>query len=445
MNYNERMQKVAVLGAAGKMGSGILLLNAVEVADLSLLPENKGKTFLIYAVDVSEEALTGLIKYVRAQVVKIAEKKINWIREIYKDRMDLVENGEMIEEYINHVMSVIRPTTLIESAYNANCIFEAIKEDTELKVSIFKKINDNNPNQPWFFTNTSSIPIQYLNEQANLNGKIIGYHFYNPPAVQKLVELIEAKNTLPEIREFSLQLAGKLKKIIVESNDVVGFIGNGHFMRDIIHAANEVQRLENEYGFVQAVYMMNKVSQEYLVRPMGIFQLIDYVGIDVCSFIMSVMDKHLVNENITCPLLNEMLSIGIKGGQYSDGSQKDGFLKYEKGKMVAVYDIYKKEYVSIESIQSDADAKLGEKPANTVAWKSVVAAKNKDEQLATMFSQLHQLQSLGAKLAQTYGSKSKAIGKHLVSSGVAKSDEDVNKVLMTGFFHAYGPINNFFN
>jgi 3-hydroxyacyl-CoA dehydrogenase len=52
------MQKVAVLGAAGKMGSGILLLNAVEVADLNLLPENKGKTFLIYAVDVSEEALT---------------------------------------------------------------------------------------------------------------------------------------------------------------------------------------------------------------------------------------------------------------------------------------------------------------------------------------------------------------------------------------------------
>lgn len=445
MNYNERMQKVAVLGAAGKMGSGILLLNAVEVADLSLLPENKGKTFLIYAIDVSEEALSGLIKYVRTQVIKIAEKKINHIREIYKDRMDLVENGEMIEEYINHVMSVIRPTTLIESAYNAHCIFEAIKEEPELKVSIFKKINENNTNQPWFFTNTSSIPIQFLNEQANLNGRIIGYHFYNPPAVQKLVELIEAKNTLTEIKAFSLQLAEKLKKIIVESNDVVGFIGNGHFMRDIIHAAEQVQLLEKEHGFVQSVYMINKVSQEYLVRPMGIFQLIDYVGIDVCSFIMSVMDKHLTNENIKCSLLNEMLNQGIKGGQYSDGSQKDGFLKYEKGKIAAIYDIHKKEYISIETIQAEADKKLGEKPANTVAWKAVVNAKNKDEQLTIMFKQLHQLQSLGAKLAQNYGSKSKAIGKHLVNSGVAKCDDDVNKVLMTGFFHAYGPINNFFN
>ncbi len=445
MNYNERMQRVAVLGAAGKMGSGILLLNAVEVADLSLLPENKGKTFVIYAIDVTEESLQGLLSYIRTQTVKLAEKKINWLREIYKDRADLVENGEMIEEYINHVMSVIRPSTLIESAYNANIIFEAIKEDPELKVSIFKKINEHNPNQPWFFTNTSSIPIQYLNEQAGLNGRIIGYHFYNPPAVQKLVELIEAKNTLPEIREFSLKLAEKLKKIIVESNDVVGFIGNGHFMRDIIHAASEVERLTPQYGFVQAVYMMNKVSQEYLVRPMGIFQLIDYVGIDVCSYIMSVMNKYLPQDNITCPLLEKMLSIGIKGGQYADGSQKDGFLKYEKGKITAIYDIEKKQYIPIEEIQPAADEKLGTKPSKLVPWKAVIGMKDKDNVLKALFEEINQMNTVGAQLAKVYGSKSKAIGKYLVSSGVAKCDDDVNKVLMTGFFHAYGPINNFFN
>lgn len=444
MNYNERMQKVAVLGAAGKMGSGILLLNAIEVADLNLLPENKGKTFVIYAIDISEEVLSGLIKYVRDQTVKIAEKKINWLREIYKDREDLVENGEMIDEYINHVMSVIRPTTLIESAYHANCIFEAIKEDSDLKVSVFKKINENNTNQPWFFTNTSSIPIQYLNEHANLNGRIIGFHFYNPPAVQKLVELIEAKNTIPEIREFSLQLAQKLRKLIVESNDVVGFIGNGHFMRDIIHAAEEVQKLEKEHSFVQSVYMINKITQEYLVRPMGIFQLIDYVGIDVCSFIMSVMNKHLPQENITCSLLDTMLAQNIKGGQYSNGTQKDGFLKYDKNKISAIYDIQSKTYIPVENIQAECDQKLGEKPTKLIAWKSVVTAKDKDSKLGALFTEIQQMNTKGALLAKEYGIKSKAIGKHLVNSGVAKCDEDVNKVLMTGFFHAYGPINEYF-
>ncbi len=226
---------------------------------------------------------------------------------------------------------------------------------------------------------------------------------------------------------------------------MVGFIGNGHFMRDIIHAASEVEQLEKEHGFVQAVYMINKASQEYLVRPMGIYQLIDYVGIDVCSYIMSVMNKHLPNDNISCLLLNKMLEIGIKGGQYSEGSQKDGFLKYEKGKIIAIYDIYKKEYIPIETFQAEADNKLGEKPLNSVAWKTVITAKNKEEQLAQMFAQIKQMNTLGAKLAQAYGSKSKAIGKYLISSGVAKCDEDVNKVLTTGFFHAYGPINNYFN
>jgi len=62
-----------------------------------------------------------------------------------------------------------------------------------------------------------------------------------------------------------------------------------------------------------------------------------------------------------------------------------------------------------------------------------------------MFNQINQMNTLGAKLAQAYGSKSKSIGKYLVSSAVAKCEEDVNKVLMTGFFHAYGPINNYFN
>jgi len=75
MNYEERLQNVSVLGAAGKMGSGILLLTALEMADLSLKPDAKGKKFVIHAIDVSDEALRGLMKYLRTQVIKAAEKR----------------------------------------------------------------------------------------------------------------------------------------------------------------------------------------------------------------------------------------------------------------------------------------------------------------------------------------------------------------------------------
>ena len=442
MTYEERLQNVSVLGAAGKMGSGILLLTAVEMADLSLKPENKGKTFVLNAIDVSDEALTGILRYLRAQILKIAEKKINNLRKIYENRKDLIENGEIIQAYINDVMYVVRPSTRIEAAYESRLVFEAIKEDPVLKVSIFSNITKNNPHKPWFFTNTSSIPINELDEKAGLGGRIVGFHFYNPPAVQKLVELIKSKQTLVELEEFALTYAKNLRKVVVPSHDVAGFIGNGHFMRDILHAAAEVATLEKEFGFPGAVYAINKISQDYLIRPMGIFQLIDYVGIDVCSYIMSVMNPYTKEESLHSPLLDRFLALGIRGGQFTDGSQKDGFLKYEKGKPVAIYDPDKKEYTPIADLQADIDAKLGGMPIPP-PWKSVVNNPGKDEIFKTHFGELKSMNSPGAELTKAYAKRSCAIGKQLVTSGVAFSEKDVNTVLLTGFFHAYGPINDY--
>ncbi|PKO98550.1 MAG: hypothetical protein CVU14_08210, partial [Bacteroidetes bacterium HGW-Bacteroidetes-9] len=119
MDYTERISNVTVLGAAGKMGSGILLLSALELADQKLKPENKGKNFVLNAMDVTSEALPGLMNYIRAQVLKAAEKKTVQLRKVYADRKDLIENSDIIEAYINDVMSIIRPGTRIEAAYDS--------------------------------------------------------------------------------------------------------------------------------------------------------------------------------------------------------------------------------------------------------------------------------------------------------------------------------------
>ena len=442
MSYEERLQHVSVLGAAGKMGSGILLLTAIEMADLSLKPENKGKPFVLNAIDVSDEALAGVMKYLRAQVLKLAEKKVVALRKVYSDRGDLIDNDEIISHYIFDVISLVRTTTRLESAYDSFMVFEAIKEDPELKISIFSKIFANNPHQPWFFTNTSSIPITKLDQGAGLGGRVIGFHFYNPPAIQKLVELIKAEHTLPEVETFARQYAKNLRKVVVPSHDKAGFIGNGHFMRDILHATAEVDKLAQEFTFTEAVYVINKISQDCLVRPMGIFQLIDYVGVDVCSFIMSVMNPYLPDEDLHSPLLDKLLALGVKGGQHADGSQKDGILKYEKGRPVAIFDPAVKAYLPIGDFQSMVDQKLGTMPVPPT-WKSVVGNKSGEEIVRGYFVQLKTAPGLGADLARAYSKRSCAIGMQLVNAGVALNENDVNTVLLTGFFHAYGPINNF--
>lgn len=444
MNYEDRLQNVTVLGAAGKMGSGILLLTALEMADLMLLPENRSKKFVLNAMDVSVEGLQGVMKYLRSQVLKTAEKKTVVLRKIYAGREDLIENSDVINAYIEDVLSLVHPTTRLESAYESTLIFEAVSESKDLKVKIFRQIDENNPNQPWYFTNTSSVPINVMDEEAGLDGRILGFHFYNPPAVQKLVELIVTGKTLPEAKEFALEYAKKLKKVVVMSNDKAGFIGNGHFMRDALHGIREAERLAQDMPYVTAVYLVNKTTQDLLVRPMGIFQLIDYVGIDVVRFIMNVMDPYYPDETLHSPLLDMYFDQGVKGGQNPDGSQKDGFFKYEKGRIVAVYGPYVKKYIPVDEIQESIDDRFGDMPENIIPWKSLIKMKDKNEMLTRLFDEMKSMDSLGAQLAVTYGKRSDEIGRKLVADEVALSEDDVNTVLLTGFFHAYGPINKYF-
>lgn len=443
MEYIQRIQKVSVLGAAGKMGSGILLLTAIEMADQMLKPENKGKTFVLNAIDTSDEGLIGLVKYVRSQVLKAAEKKIVTLRKLYADKPALIENSDIIEAYVQDVMNVVRTTTRIEAAYDSALVFEAVSENQALKEKLFRQINENNSAKPWFFTNTSSVPIGGLNKNAALEGRILGFHFYNPPAVQKLVELISIADNSSEMLEFANKYAANLRKTVVPSNDIAGFIGNGHFMRDALFGIRQANGLLSQMPLHEAIYCIDRVTRDFLSRPMGIFQLVDYVGLDVVQFILRVMQPHIQGEKLHSSLLDELVLSGVKGGQFSDGSQKDGFFRYQKGKPVAVIDKNSGSYIDIESFRANADSWLGDSPAEVLPWKVLVKVPDKDRVLIPAFKALQASDSKGAGLAVDYAHNSREIARKLVSDGVANNEKDVNTVLLTGFFHAYGPINDY--
>jgi 3-hydroxyacyl-CoA dehydrogenase len=444
MDYAERLENVAVLGAAGKMGSGIVLLLAMEMADVGLRPENRARRHVLHAVDVSHQALDGLVKYLREQVQKAAEKKIVALRKVYASRADLVDNGDIVRQYVDDVLDVVRPTTMLEAAAEAHVIFEAAPEDLALKLKLLARTATDNSGRPWVFTNTSSIPIEEIDQKARLGGRILGFHFYNPPAVQKLVELIRSRTTTDEVAAFAEVLCKNLRKVVVPSADRAGFIGNGHFMRDLLHAVAEVERLRGGMPFVEAVYSVNRVSQDFLVRPMGIFQLIDYVGLDVCQCILGVMNPRLPGEDLHSPLIDRLMVQGVRGGQNHDGSQKDGFLQYPQGKPAGVYDPDSRRYVPIAEFQATCDARLGPLPEPALPWKVAVRDAAKDTLLAQFFGKLKSMDTAGADVARRYGARSREIGLKLVSDGVARDANDVNLVLVTGFFHAYGPINDYF-
>jgi 3-hydroxyacyl-CoA dehydrogenase len=444
VDLDARLEKVAVLGAAGKMGSGIALLLANEMAGRKLMPENAKRVYSLHVIDVSEAALSGLMGYLRAQLVKYAEKGIVALRAAYAGREDLVENYDVIAAFVDEAMSVVRPTTRLESAAGSRLVFEAIVENKDVKIDVFRRLDALCPDA-YYLTNTSSIPISVLDEGANLGGRIVGYHFYNPPAVQRLLELITSKRTRPEVASLAVELAGRLRKKVFRANDIAGFIGNGHFMRDILHATGEVAKLRSELGETGAVYALNRVSQDFLIRPMGIFQLIDYVGVDVCRFIMEVMTAHTPGLALRDDLLERMAAAGVLGGQYADGSQKDGVLKYEKGRPTGVYDLEKKGYrlFSDGDWTAKADAALGPLPAGHAPWRALLSDPKKDERLRAYFGALAAARTRGAVLASAYLARAREIGERLVADGVANSADDVNGVMTNGFYHLYGPINEY--
>jgi hypothetical protein len=158
---------------------------------------------------------------------------------------------------------------------------------------------------------------------------------------------------------------------------------------------------------------------------------------------MEVMNPYLPEENLHSDLLDRMLVAEVKGGQNSDGSQKDGFLKYEKGRPVAIYDLDKGEYIAIDSFKRTVKEKLGDMPAAWKPWKEINFSPEKENLLSNYFAELKTLDTMGTKLAKAYLKRSNEIGELLVNSNVANKKEDVNTVMLTGFYHAYGPINSY--
>lgn len=444
MTLNDYLENVTILGAAGKMGSGIALLLAQEMALQKLRPENKGKNYELNLIDVSPTALEGLLKYLKVQSVKLAERDIVNLRELYANHQNLVENHEIIQQFADELLLNLHTGIDLAAARNSLMVFEAIVENAEVKVSLLSQLREMCPEETYFFTNTSSIPIKLLNDRAGLNGRIIGYHFYNPPAVQKLVELITPEEVDTNLKDLSLELGKRLRKKLIPANDIAGFIGNGHFMRDGLHAISQAHTLKKDFTDVQAIYIMNRISQEFLIRPMGIFQLIDYVGIDVFQLILNTMNPYFPDEDLESELINLMVEKGVLGGQHPDGSQKDGFLKYDKNRPVAVFDPSSFTYASLdEKWREEADQKLGNAPEGLYAWKMLLTDPLKEDKLAKYFSNLASSQTMGAQLAVRYLQKSKSIGEKLVTDGVANSPEDVNGVLLNGFYHLYGPVNSY--
>lgn len=215
-------------------------------------------------------------------------------------------------------------TDLKSAAQNADLVVEAASENVDIKLKIFKQLDEICPEKTILASNTSSISITQIAAVTKRADKVIGMHFMNPVPVMKLVEVIRGYNTSDEVCRLIMETSKKLNKIPVEVNDYPGFVANKILMPMINEAI--ITLYEGEAG----VEEIDTVMKLGMAHPMGPLQLADFIGLDVCLNIMRVLQSGFGNPKYApCPLLVNMVTaghLGVKSGKgfydYSGGGKE---------------------------------------------------------------------------------------------------------------------------
>jgi len=212
-------------------------------------------------------------------------------------------------------------TSLAEGVTDADLVVEAATEDLELKLQIFRDLDQYAPAAAILASNTSSISITRIAAATTRPAQVIGMHFMNPVPVMKLVEIIRGYATSDEVAQRVMALSRQLGKTPTEVNDYPGFVAN----RILLPMINEA--IISLFEGVAGVEEIDTVMKLGMAHPMGPLQLADFIGLDVCLAILQVLHEGLGNPKYApCPLLVNMVMagrLGVKSGE--------GFYQYTPG------------------------------------------------------------------------------------------------------------------
>jgi 3-hydroxybutyryl-CoA dehydrogenase len=276
------INNVSVIGA-GQMGNGIAHVFAQSGYQVTL-------------IDVSAAQL-------EKAIAKISK---NFDRQIAK--------GSLTEENKKAALDNITTNTdLAAGVINANLVVEAATENIDLKLKIFKAIDEAAPAGCILATNTSSISITKIASATSRPQDVIGMHFMNPVPVMKLVEIINGYATSKDVTNTIVALTEKIGKVPCVVNDYPGFVANRILMPMINEAISTL------FEGVAGVAEIDTVMKLGMAHPMGPLQLADFIGLDTCLAILNVLHQGFGNPKYApCPLLVNMVTagkLGVKAGE----------------------------------------------------------------------------------------------------------------------------------
>ena len=276
------VRKVGVIGC-GIMGSGIVEVCAKAGAQVTY-------------VEVDDER----VERGRAAIEKSLGKA--------------VERGKLSEEDRGGILSSIHGTTSIEEVGDSDFVVEAATENLSVKIEVFRALSGITRDDVVLASNTSSLPIIQLAAATDRPEMVVGMHFFNPPPIMKLLELIRSLRTSDETMEFAQGMGERLGKTTVVAKDRAGFIVN-YLLTSYLNSA--VRMLEEGFATKEDIDTAVKLG---LGHPMGPFELLDLIGLDTMMAVADVLYDEFKDPDVAPPpLARRMLHAGLLGRKTGKG------------------------------------------------------------------------------------------------------------------------------
>jgi 3-hydroxyacyl-CoA dehydrogenase len=286
--------KAAVVGA-GTMGGEIA--QVLAAADLPVVLKDVDQKFvdqgLEKAREVTQNQLNGLV----------AKEKIT---------------EDQAKQQLEHTLGLITGTTEYDGFGDADFVIEAVPERMQIKQTVFAELDACTPGHAILASNTSSLSISEMGRATNRPDKVVGFHFFYPASVMRLIEVIEGEETSEETMQATANFAQKIRKMPVRCAEVPGFVVN----RILNSAASEIWRHKDETG--SSAQEIDKEIADAKVTPMGPFFLSDLLGLDTVLHVAEHLQASYGDRFYVSPEMKELVAAGNYGQKTGKGFYEHG-------------------------------------------------------------------------------------------------------------------------
>jgi 3-hydroxyacyl-CoA dehydrogenase len=269
---------------------------------------------------IASSGVPVVLKDVKQEFVDLGLKKAREVTEaqlaglVKKEKLTQEQADEQLAEITGRIVG----TTEYEGFGDVDFVVEAVPERMEIKQSVFAELDEVTPGHAVLSSNTSSLSITEMGEATTRPDKVVGFHFFYPASMMRLIEVIEGEETSEETIQAAANFAQAIKKTAIRCGEAPGFVVN----RILNSAVSEIWRVTHEEGL--DVKEVDKIIQESKAAPMGPFFLTDLLGLDTVLHVAEHLHDSYGERFFVSPAMQELVAAGNLGQKTGKGFYEHG-------------------------------------------------------------------------------------------------------------------------